>query len=39
MAVRRPLTLEEREEIAVCRARGEGPRDIGRRVGRILQLN
>lgn len=34
MAVRRPLTLEEREEIAVGRARGEGVRAIARRISR-----
>lgn len=34
MAVRRPLTIEEREEIAVGRARGEGVRQIARRLGR-----
>uniref|UniRef100_UPI003A4C8254 helix-turn-helix domain-containing protein n=1 Tax=Streptomyces TaxID=1883 RepID=UPI003A4C8254 len=34
MAERRPLTLEEREEIAVGRARSEGVRAIGRRLGR-----
>lgn len=34
MAVRRPLTLEEREEIAVGRAQDEGVREIARRLGR-----
>ncbi|WP_406467971.1 helix-turn-helix domain-containing protein [Streptomyces hirsutus] len=34
MAVRRPLPLEEREEIAVGRARDEGVREIARRIGR-----
>ncbi|WP_206188899.1 helix-turn-helix domain-containing protein [Streptomyces hirsutus] len=34
MAVRRPLTLKEREEIAVGRARDEGVREIARRIGR-----
>ncbi|MFB9574287.1 helix-turn-helix domain-containing protein [Streptomyces yanii] len=38
MAVRRPLTLEEREEIAVGRARGEGVREIARSIGRNLSV-
>ncbi|MYS42578.1 helix-turn-helix domain-containing protein [Streptomyces sp. SID5998] len=38
MAVRRPFALEEWEEIAVCRARGEGPREIGRRIGWSLSV-
>ncbi|WGD38730.1 helix-turn-helix domain-containing protein [Streptomyces cathayae] len=38
MAVRRPLTREEREEIAVGRAQGEGVREIARRVGRCSSV-
>ncbi|MFI5987514.1 helix-turn-helix domain-containing protein [Streptomyces sp. NPDC051555] len=34
MASRRPLTVEDREEIAVGRARGEGVREIAGRIGR-----